>query len=313
MAMPYFVTTFYFFKSINAWTRLPKIKRDLEHQGKELGILGLFILGPEGLNGTCSASTQAEVDQFKSWLRDYFEVPELLFKDSRSHVQPFAKFKVKVRKEICTLGAPGVSGSSAKNHHLSAKEWQSVLESKEPYVLVDTRNAYEYRIGTFKGALNPKIDQFSDFPSFVEQQGYSKNQKILIFCTGGIRCEKAIVDLQNKGFDEVYQLEGGILKYLEEYPNSKFEGECFVFDNRVAVDQELKPTEVYKLCPHCGQPGKLHFNCIRCDSPAIICGECAVKAVVGETCSKNCAHHYGLNPSKKGRRQARRWECQTEA
>jgi UPF0176 protein len=115
---------------------------------------------------------------------------------------------------------------------------------------------------------------------------------MLIFCTGGIRCEKGILELQNKGYNNVYQLEGGILNYIKEFPNGKFKGECFVFDHRVALDQELKPSSIYELCPHCGQPGALKITCKRCDSDKCICNECATIEFKKDTCSKNCAYHY---------------------
>ena len=161
-------------------------------------------------------------------------------------------------------------------------------------MLIDTRNWYEYRLGTFRGALNPGIEKFTDFPDFIQKQGIGKHQKMLIFCTGGIRCEKGILDLEQNGYQNVFQLEGGILNYLEQYPNQKFEGECFVFDRRVAVDQNLEPSKRYTLCPHCGQPADRRIECGLCDQPAQICLECEGMQVKGVTCSKNCAHHYSL-------------------
>ena len=127
----------------------------------------------------------------------------------------------------------------------------------------------------------------------------------MIFCTGGIRCEKGILELQEKGYDNVYQLDGGILKYIEEKPNQEFVGECFVFDNRVAVDQELKPTQVYKFCPHCGQPGSVKKVCVRCDTDYQICDKCIEIQVKKDTCSKNCANQWEARPNRKGNHQFR--------
>jgi UPF0176 protein len=124
----------------------------------------------------------------------------------------------------------------------------------------------------------------------------------LIYCTGGIRCEKAIVEMNNHGFDNVYQLDGGILNYLEKFPNQKFEGECFVFDHRVAVDQDLKPSQTYGLCPHCGQPAEEKIECVRCDTVVAVCNECRDQHGK-RTCSKNCAYHEAVSPGKKGRSQ----------
>ncbi len=303
----FFVTTFYFFKPLHPWKEVANIIEDLETEANRLSINGLMILGPEGLNSTLCSHSNENLNTFKAWLKSYFQLSELLFKDSISEVEPFPKLKVKYRKEICTIGGSRLSPHQATNNHLTPEEWNLAIQSKENVILLDTRNFYEYRIGTFRGAVNPAIEQFSDFPAFFEQQGFKKDQKVLMFCTGGIRCEKAMVDLQSKGYNQVYQLEGGILNYLSQYPDSEFEGECFVFDNRVAVDQNLAPTKQYKLCPHCGQPAKTALECIRCDSPAVICQDCACKAVIGETCSKNCAHHYRLQPGQKGKRQLRPW------
>ena len=126
---------------------------------------------------------------------------------------------------------------------------------------------------------------------------------MLIFCTGGIRCEKGILDLQKQGYENVYQLEGGILNYLAQYPNDEFSGECFVFDHRVAVDQNLKASKRYTLCPHCGQPAATEIKCKRCDHPEKICVSCSHEAFKGETCSKNCANQWKLHPGHKGNRQ----------
>ncbi|PWU18662.1 MAG: hypothetical protein C5B49_06895 [Bdellovibrio sp.] len=310
------ITTFYFFKAMGSLADLPAVRKELEQKGRELGLHGLFILAPEGLNTTCSGGSETMISSFKSWIKERFNLSHLDAKDSLSERAPFGEFKVKIRPEICTLGSPGLVPTQKENGHLSAEEWERVLREEKNVVLIDTRNDYEYDIGTFQGAINPKIEQFSDFPDFVEEQGYEQDQKILIFCTGGVRCEKAILDLQQRGYTNVLQLQGGILNYLQKFPRSKFLGECFVFDQRVALDQDLQPTRQYCLCPHCGQPGKIKLNCIRCDGDAVICARCASRSVCGETCSKNCAHHYALSPKKKGRRQWPSWRrlkaCEVE-
>ncbi len=294
-----YITTFYFF---SAQQNIPQIQQDLESKGTELALKGLFILGPEGLNVTCAAPSGQVLEQFKDWIKSYFQQPSLMFKDSESEMAPFPRFKIKVRDEIVTLKAPGLVPPSNSHRHLSPLEWEAAL--KEPDVaIVDTRNNYEYRIGTFRKAVNPSLEQFSDFPPFLEKQGYRKDQKILIFCTGGIRCEKGILELENRGYENVFQLDGGILNYLAQKPNSEFLGECFVFDHRVALDQKLKPTEIYGMCPHCGDPGEIKIECLRCDLNIKLCPVCAAKDLVGEVCSKNCAHHWRLSPGTKGRNQ----------
>jgi UPF0176 protein len=178
--------------------------------------------------------------------------------------------------------------------------------------MIDTRNWYEYKIGTFQGALNPDIEKFTDFPEYIEKQGISKDKKMLIFCTGGIRCEKGILELQQQGYEKVYQLEGGILNYLAQYPRDEFKGECFVFDHRVAVDQNLSPSKNYVLCPHCGQPGDTSIVCKRCDHEDKICESCAQLTYKKETCSKNCAHQWELNPGRKGLRQLLPFELENQ-
>ena len=151
---------------------------------------------------------------------------------------------------------------------------------------------------------DPNIDKFTEFPKYLESQNIGKDKKMMIFCTGGIRCERGILELQRQGYENVYQLEGGILKYLEEYPHDQFTGECFVFDHRVAVDQELKPSKKYGLCPHCGQPSSIKIECKRCDTENLLCDKCVEIEWKKDTCSKNCAYQYKLHPERKAKPQA---------
>ena len=224
--------------------------------------------------------------------------------DSESEVAPFKWLSIKTRTEIVTTGNNDLAINHSKNNHLSPEEWNKFVEHENP-LIIDTRNWYEYKIGTFEGALNPNTEKFTDFPKYMDSLKIEKKQKILIFCTGGIRCEKGILELQDKGYSEVYQLDGGILNYIKEKPNELFKGECFVFDQRVSVDQKLEPSRQYKLCPHCGQPGKTDIICKKCDSAEVICDGCYQLKWKQDTCSKNCANHYELNPFKKARRQKR--------
>jgi len=304
----YFITTFYRFIRLDDLNRYQLL---LETKAAELGIRGLVILGTEGVNSTIAAPSEEAMEIFKNFVREQFQCPDLLFKNSFAPSAPFRRFKVKMREEIVTLGTPDLfPAPEGKNHHLTPDEWNKVLKEETDFLLIDTRNWYETKVGTFKGAVNPGIDQFTEFPKWLEEQNYKKDQKMLIFCTGGIRCEKGILELQRQGYDNVYQLEGGILKYIEEKPNDQFEGECFVFDHRVAVDQKLEPSQTYKLCPHCGQPAKIKISCKRCDSNALICDECEHKSWVKDTCSKNCAHHLEMRPDKKGPKQVLSFEVQ---
>ena len=296
----YYVTTFYKFLTL---ADVPAVQKDLETKADELNVKGLVILGAEGFNSTCAAPTAESFNAWKQFIRDYFQLPNLFFKDSESHKAPFRRFKVKIREEIVTTGIPEIMPPEGKNHHLTPEEWNKVLKEESDFVMIDTRNWYEYKIGTFKGALNPDIEKFTDFPEYIESQGISKDKKMLIFCTGGIRCEKGILELQKQGYDNVFQLDGGIINYMKEYPNDQFEGECFVFDHRVALDQNLQPSTKYGLCPHCGQPSEIKIECKRCDSEELICVDCSELEFKKDTCSKNCAHQFKLHPGKKGAKQ----------
>lgn len=308
--MTYFISAFYHFTPL---TQLESIKAELEAKAKALQVRGLLVLGPEGINTTCSASEKQNLEAFKKWISERFNAPQIAFKDSECEHPPFRRYKVKIRDEIVTTGIPGVFPNSNQNHHLSPSEWNRVMKEEKDIAVIDTRNWYEYNIGTFKGALNPNIEKFTDFPEYIEKQGIEKDKKMLIFCTGGIRCEKGILELQKQGYDNVFQLEGGILNYLAEYPNDQYTGECFVFDHRVAVDQNLKASARYTLCPHCGQPGDTVIECVRCDYHEKICVSCTQEEFKRETCSKNCANQWKLHPGQKGKRQLLPYELEIMA
>lgn len=312
----YQISAFYYFKKLDGpeFGSLEQIKKTLETKALELNIKGLLILGPEGINTTCSSNTQGNLDLFKAWIVDYLKLGKVQFKDSYSDHPPFRRYKVKIRDEICTTGIPEMMPpETGLNHHLTPAEWNRVMKEERDAVLIDTRNWYEYQMGTFKGALNPNIEKFTEFPEYIEKQGIPKDKKMLIFCTGGIRCEKGILELQKQGYHNVYQLEGGILNYIAQYPNDQYQGECFVFDHRVAVDQNLEPSKRYVLCPHCGQPGDTPITCVRCDHQDKICVDCAKLEFKKETCSKNCANQWQMHPGKKGARQLLPYELENAA
>lgn len=293
----YLISTFYKFQKDE---NPEKTKRYLEELAVKTNSRGLIIIGVEGFNATICSTNKEDFESFKQGIRDYFKLADLFFKDSFSNITPFRRFRVKIRDEIVTLGNPNLVPHTpdGKNHHLTPTDWNEVIKTETP-IIIDTRNWYETKIGTFKGALNPMTDKFTEFPSFLEKKEIPKDKKILIFCTGGIRCEKGILEMQRQGYKNTYQLYGGILNYLTEYPNDQFEGECFVFDHRVSLDQAMQPSKQYKLCPHCGQPGKTEIDCARCDKHGFICENCAQIEFKKNTCSKNCAHHYQLYPKRK--------------
>lgn len=289
------VTTFYKFIDLSS-DRIEQIKCLLNGVASELDVRGLLLLAPEGCNATLAVPA-GKLQIFKSRLLEVPEFSGLIFKDSASEQAPFRRFKIDVRPEIVTLKADGCKPASSQNNHLSPDEWQRILEAEEDFVLIDTRNFYETELGMFHGAVDLKLEKFSDFPEAVEKLGIEKDRKVLMYCTGGIRCEKAILSMQSAGYSKVYQLEGGILKYLEQYPKQKFNGECFVFDHRVAVDQELAPSKKFKLCPHCGNPANTPLDCEECGAGTMICASCHAESH-RNSCSKNCAYHLQRKAAK---------------
>lgn len=292
------VTTFYKFINIPA-RDLPALKARLTESALKNGIKGLLLIGTEGCNATIAGSPEG-LSSYKNILQADPLIGELVFKDSLSSRMPFRRFKADIRQEIVTIKQEDAIPGSPVNNHLSPAEWNAVLKSGEDVVLLDTRNVYETEIGIFRGATDMNLRKFSEFPDKVRDLGIPRDKKVLMYCTGGIRCEKAIIDMQKEGYRNVFQLEGGILKYLEEFPGDLYEGECFVFDHRVAVDQNLKPSSQYKLCPHCGNPAKEKISCLKCSVPAIVCHHCLKQGDKRHTCSKNCAHHYGLQMLRAG-------------
>jgi len=218
---------------------------------KKEGIKGTLLLAPEGINGTVAGSRKA-IDNLKTFLETRFKALE--YKESWAYELPFHRMKVRLKREIVTLGIPHVNPSQHVGTYVDPQDWNSLLSDPD-LLLLDTRNNYEVEIGTFKGALNPQTSSFREFPAFVKKLDPSKSKKIAMFCTGGIRCEKASSYLLSQGFKEVYHLKGGILKYLEAVPpeESLWKGECFVFDGRTAISHGLDPGH-YETCYGCRRP-----------------------------------------------------------
>ncbi len=218
------------------------------------GTRGTLLLAEEGINGTI-AGTREAVDQVLGWLRADARLADLVHKESCDEQMPFYRMKVKLKKEIVTLGVPGIDPNETVGTYVKPQDWNALVEDPE-VLLIDTRNDYEYDIGTFRGALDPHTVNFREFPQFVRNNlDPQKHRKVAMFCTGGIRCEKASAFMLKEGFEEVYHLQGGILKYLEDVPeeDSIWDGECFVFDNRVAVNHRLEKGQ-YDQCYGCRHP-----------------------------------------------------------
>jgi len=229
----------------------------LKKELKNLQILGTIIIGHEGINGTVSGS-ETNINKALKFLRSDSRFSDLDIKASFSRKAPFLRLKVKIKNEIVTMGINNIKPTIHAGKYVNYDQWNTLLNDEDT-ILIDTRNDYEYSIGTFKNSINPKTSNFKEFPKWVKKQKFTqevkKTKNIAMFCTGGIRCEKATSYMKNEGFKNVYHLKGGILKYLEntDIENSLWQGECFVFDDRVSVKQDLSQGD-YDLCHGCRMP-----------------------------------------------------------
>ncbi|CAD5274130.1 hypothetical protein C7Y69_07660 [Alteromonas sp. KS69] len=218
------------------------------------GIKGTLLLASEGINGTVSG-TREGIDGLLQYLNADERINPISCKESLHEEQPFYRTKVKLKKEIVTMGVEGIDPRKTVGTYVKPSDWNALISDPDVTV-IDTRNGYEIEIGTFKHAIDPKTETFREFPEYVAKTlSPEKNKKVAMFCTGGIRCEKSTAYLKEQGFDEVYHLEGGILQYLEDVPKeeSLWEGDCFVFDNRVAVNHDLEKSD-YHQCYACRLP-----------------------------------------------------------
>lgn len=220
----------------------------------EHGIKGTLLLAAEGINGTVAGQREA-IDALVTWLKNDTRFVDLSYKESTCDVMPFARAKVKLKAEIVTMGVADIDPNRVVGTYIEPRDWNTLIRDPD-VIVIDTRNDYEVEVGTFNNAINPAISTFREFPAFVDEQlDPVRTPKVAMFCTGGIRCEKSTAYLKERGFDEVYHLRGGILKYLEEVPeeDSEWYGECFVFDERVTVDHALRRGH-YDQCHACRRP-----------------------------------------------------------
>lgn len=218
------------------------------------GLKGTLLLAREGINGTISG-TRENIEALLVYLRQDERFADIDYKESSDEAQPFYRMKVKLKREIVTMGVDNIDPKHIVGTYIEPKDWNDLISDPEVTV-IDTRNYYECEIGTFEGAVNPGTTTFRELPAYVEQNMDPKKQKkVAMFCTGGIRCEKSTAYLKQQGFDEVYHLKGGVLQYLEDVPQSEslWQGECFVFDNRVAVNHSLEKGQ-YDQCHGCRHP-----------------------------------------------------------
>ena len=233
------------------------IKKKIKAKLKELNIYGTILVGDEGLNGTISGK-ENDLTKALDFIKKIPGFSDLDIKNSASETKPFMRLKVKLKEEIVTIGDKSIDPVNQAGKYVKSSEWNELIRDPNT-ILIDTRNNYEYSIGTFKDAINPETETFREFPQWVKKQKFSKqdrkNKNIAMFCTGGIRCEKASSFMKLDGFDNVYHLKGGILKYLEETPSNEslWQGECFVFDDRVSVQHDLSEG-TYDMCHGCRMP-----------------------------------------------------------
>jgi len=232
------IITFYEFKDMLALSDLGELRAAARGMMNEFGIVGTIIIASEGYNATVAGNPE-RIDKFVPRLEQLLKT-RLKFKSSYADSLPFRRVDVKIKPEIVTLKKT-VNISMGAGTHVDASEWNELIASDDVVVL-DTRNDYEFRTGSFTKAINPETEKFSDLPDFVEKNlDPARHKKVAMFCTGGIRCEKFAPYMRSLGFEQVYQLEGGILKYFEVVPQEEqlWEGECFVFDGRISVDHGL--------------------------------------------------------------------------
>ena len=259
---PFVVAAFYKFVALE---NIQTLRDSLRNLCELNNIKGTILLALEGINSTISGD-EASLHRVLDGLKSDARFVDLPIKFSRHETQPFARLKVKIKPEIVTLGLPQISPTKAVGTYVKPRDWNALISQPDVFVL-DTRNDYEVEVGTFDSAINPQTSSFRQFPDAVEKLAIDKNIRVAMFCTGGIRCEKASSLLMEMGFENVYHLEGGVLQYLEDVPpdESLFQGECFVFDERVSLDHDLARGE-YSLCEKCGVPVKIGVTlCSDCE------------------------------------------------
>ncbi len=248
--MAYTIAAFYRFTPVSDTAAA---RSGLKQMLAQLDLCGTLLLAPEGINGTL-AGTESAINAMLDILHGQFGLPREDVKFSEATEKPFHRLKIRVKREIITFRQPGADPSVQAGSYVAPQDWNALIADPE-VLLLDTRNAYETRLGSFSNALDPGISQFSELAEYVRQNlDPAQTPKIAMFCTGGIRCEKASAFLLGEGFAEVYHLQGGILKYLEEVPTeaSRWQGECYVFDHRMAVGPGLT-TGRYAMCFSCGE------------------------------------------------------------
>ncbi len=246
-----YIYTFYRFKNLK---HIKFLKSELDDFSSNKIILGTILIANEGINGTISG-TKKNLDSLIIKIKRILKIKKLSLKISKNQFIPFYRLKIRLKKEIVTIGDKSVNPEKVSGKHIQPKDWDRIINNKK-YLIIDTRNEYEVSIGSFKNAFNPKTKSFRHFPKSIENLNIDKNQPIAMFCTGGIRCEKASSYLIKNGYKNISQLDGGILNYLDYKQNKKmntWNGECFVFDNRVSLNKKLTKGSYFQ-CYGCRHP-----------------------------------------------------------
>lgn len=265
------VAAFYKFASLPDFSAHQAPLRATAEEG---GVKGTILLAPEGVNGTI-AGTRDGVDTVLAHLKSLPGCAEFDWKESYTDENPFLRMKVRLKKEIVTMGVEGIDPGKSHERYVEPHDWNRVISDPDT-IVIDTRNDYEVSIGTFEGAINPETTSFREFPEWFRKfREEKKFKKVAMFCTGGIRCEKSTAFLRSEGVEDVVHLKGGILKYLETVPEdeSLWRGECFVFDNRVSVGHDLSPG-TYDMCHACRQPITEEDKASKHYSPGVSCPHC---------------------------------------
>ena len=260
---------FYKFKKINY---LKKNQKLLNNLLIEKNIRGTIIISKEGLNGTISGKYK-DIKNTISKLKLFLDINKFdNLNNSKSKFQPFYKAKVKIKSEVVPMNLNIKERIKKKESHIEPTKWNKLISDKKTF-LIDARKPFEYKVGTFKKSVNPDIDNFRDFPNYLKK--LKKNQPIAMFCTGGIRCEKASVYLEKKGFKNIYQLKGGILNYLNKIKqkDSLWKGECFVFDNRVSLKHGLQQGS-FTICSGCRKPISINDKKSKMYEEGVSCPNC---------------------------------------
>src|SRR3989344_1260897 len=276
------VATFYKYIELN---NLNELTEKIKEKCSEIKLMGTILLAEEGINGNI-AGTREQLNEFKEFLESIPEFKEMVYRENFSECIPFKKASVRKRNEIVTLGLKEVNVKH-RGRHISPQELKKMIQEKQEIVLLDARSNYETKIGKFKNAVTLNIENFREFPKKLNELNKFKEKKIVMYCTGGVKCEKASAYLKEKGFKNVFQLNGGIINYINQFPDSELEGRCFVFDKRLSVPSGKKDSLI-SSCKICHKETAQYINCsnTKCDELFICCNECKEKFL--ETCSKKC-------------------------